>query len=1073
MTTSEALPSELSKVEQTCIDQLTAVGWEHIQGDIDVPYLTERESFRDVLLLARLHDAIKRINLDENGNEWLDDSRIASAVDDLQRLGEHKLMESNRVATDLLLRGTVVEGVPEMDGGREQTVRYVDSGHPERNDFLVINQFRVDRPGGRGFITPDLVLFVNGIPLVVIECKSPAATDPMESGITQLLRYSNQRDWLEEDEDEGAEKLFHYNQFLVSTFFYEARVAGIGSSYEHFLEWKDTSPTPVADVAAQLGVERPYSQQLLVAGMLRPETLLDIVRNFVLFDDSGGRTIKIVPRYQQYRAVDQAIARLQNGKTRLAHGERDERGGVIWHTQGSGKSLTMVFLVRKMRTLTKLRRFKVVMVTDRIDLERQLSGTAALTGESLRKATSGAKLREILAETGPDLVFATIQKYRETDDDAPADGETAEQFPVLNEDDEILVIVDEAHRSHSKTWHANLMEALPNSAKIGFTGTPIMLGAKKQTREIFGEFIDVYTIKQSELDGATVPILYEGRTAEGIVADGGSLDERFEDMFAERTPEELALIKAKYATSGNVLEAEKLIAAKAADMLRHYVDAVLPNGFKAQVVATSRRAAIRYRIAFEKARDELVAELVALDPRLLDLSPDDVDKLSESEQFLVRAHTHLPLLRELEFATVISKEHNQPGSWDEWSDKSKSEARITRFKKSLQEDKLAFLCVKSMLLTGFDAPVEQVLYLDRSMRGHELLQAIARVNRTRLGKRAGFVVDYYGVARHLKAALAVYADEDVEGALTSIKDELPKLADRHRRVLSVFTERDLDINNEDACVELLRDVKIRADFIAKLKKFLETLDVVLPRREALPYMKDARRLGFINKSAANLYRDSELNLVGAGPKVRKLIDEFVASQGVDPKIPPISILDASFEEKVEAHTSPRTKASEMEHAARHHIRVHVDEDPVHFERLSERLEGILEEFHEHWDALVDALRKFTEEVRAGREQDATGLDPKTQLPFLDILLDEATDGQQPSDAQVHRYAELTVELVEHLRQEVRLVDFWRNPHSQGVLRNWIAVDFLDANDVVPFERQQAVADRLVELAKALHTRLAA
>jgi type I restriction enzyme R subunit len=1065
------LPNELTKVEQTCVAQLQPMDWQYIEGDIDVPYLTERDSFRDVLLLGRLRDAVKRINVDDAGHPWLDDSRVAHAVDELQRLGEHKLMEANRVATDLLLRGTVVEGVPEMDGGRDQTVRYIDFEHPERNDFLVINQFRVDRPGGRGFITPDIVLFVNGIPLVVIECKSPAATDPMEEGITQLLRYSNQRDWLEEEEDEGAEKLFHYNQLVVSTFFYEARVAGIGAGYEHFLEWKDTSPTPVADVAAELGVEHPHSQQLLVAGMLRPEALLDIVRNFILFDEADGRTIKVVPRYQQYRAVQQAIGRLQAGKTRREHGEADQRGGVIWHTQGSGKSLTMVFLVRKMRTLPNLRRFKLVMVTDRIDLQRQLSNTAALTGETLRKARSASKLKEILREEGPDLVFATIQKYRQSDDEVQATGE--ELFPILNEDEEILVLVDEAHRTQSNTLHANLIRALPNCAKIGFTGTPIMIGEKKKTREIFGEFIDVYTIKQSELDGATVPILYEGRTAEGIVADGSSLDERFEDMFRERTPEELALIKAKYATSGDVLEAPKLIAAKAGDMLRHYVDVVLPNGFKAQVVSTSRRAAIRYRVAFEEARDVLLQELENLDPNLAQLSPDEVEALDDEQQFLVRAHAYLETIRELEFATVMSKKHNQAGSWDEWSDKQKSEARIERFKKPLAEDKLAFLCVKSMLLTGFDAPVEQVLYLDRAMRGHELLQAIARVNRTRLGKSCGFVVDYFGVARHLRDALAVYAEEDVQGALTSIKDELPKLDDRHCRVLNVFEEHDIKVQDVDACVELLRDVKIRADFIAKFKKFTESLDVVLPRPEALPYTRDAKLLGFINKSAANLYRDSQLNLVGAGNKIRKLIDEFVTAQGVDPKIPPISILDAKFKETVEAHTSPRAKASEMEHAARHHIRVHFEEDPVYFETLSERLEGILHDFEDRWNDLVDALKKFTDEVRAGRRGDETGLDPKTELPFLDLLLQEAANGQPVPKEQVARCAELTVELVQHLRQEVQLVDFWRNAYAQNVLRKWVAVDFLDANDLVPFHRQEAVADRLVELAKALHVRLEA
>jgi type I restriction enzyme R subunit len=350
---------------------------------------------------------------------------------------------------------------------------------------------------------------------------------------------------------------------------------------------------------------------------------------------------------------------------------------------------------------------------------------------------------------------------------------------------------------------------------------------------------------------------------------------------------------------------------------------------------------------------------------------------------------------------------------------------------------------------------------------------IARVNRTKLGKECGFVVDYFGVARHLKQALAVYADEDVEGALTSVKDELPKLEDRHRRVVNVFEERNVKIQDIDACVELLRDVKLRAEFIAKLKQFVETLDVVLPRPEALRFTHDARLLGFINKSAGNLYRDSQLNLIGAGNKVRRLIDEYVTAKGVDPKIPPISIMDARFEETVEAHTSKRAKASEMEHAARHHIRVHFQEDPVYFESLSERLEQILHDFEEHWDELVDALKRFTDEVRAGRRQDETGLDPKTELPFLDLLVEEASNGQPVSKDELAKYADLAVELVGHLRQEVRLVDFWRNVHAQNTLRKWIAVDFLDANDLVPFERQEAVADRLVELAKALHTRLAA
>ncbi len=1069
------LPNEYTEVEQPLIEQLKGLGWAHLPGDIDVPYLTERQSFREVLLLDRVKAALRCLNLDEDGQPWLDESRVNQAAGDLERLGAHKLMEANQVATDLLLRGTVVEGDPDRSGGREQTVRFIDFEHPERNDFLVINQFRVDPPwasGDREFIIPDAVLFVNGIPLVVVECKSPAITNPMEEGIDQLQRYANQRDWVEDDE--GAEKLFHYNQFMVSTWFYEARVGAIGASFEHYLEWKDTSPTPMAQVAADLGVEKLSSQQMLVAGMLRPDDLLDIVRNFTLFNQVGGRTIKIVARYPQFRAVHEAIQRLQHGQTRMQHGESDQRGGIIWHTQGSGKSLSMVFLVRKMRTLPDLRRFKVVVVTDRKDLEKQLSETAVLTGETVRKATNTHKLQTLLREPGADLVFAMIQKYQNRDEETDSERDM-EPFPVLNESESILVMVDEAHRSHASELHANLLHALPNCARIGFTGTPILMGARKRSHEIFGDFIDRYTLQQSEADGATVPILYEGRTAEGEVADGRSLDALFEDMFRDRSPQELEAIKAKYTTRSNVLEAPKLIQAKAEDMLRHYVSTVLPNGLKAMVVAVSRLAAIRYREALVVAHQKLVKQLAIMARSLDNVSPVELDQYDAEAQFLIESLPYLDTIRRLEFATVISGDHNDNPAWQEWSDRARIDARIERFKKPLvdpdpsRQDGLAFLCVKSMLLTGFDVPVAQVLYLDRDMRGHELLQAIARVNRNSPNKSAGLVVDYYGVARHLKEALIAYSADDVRGVMLSLKDELPKLADRHRRVLALFHDHGIpDIRDTQACIDLLSDIRLRAEFVVKLKQFLESVDTVMPRPEVLPYLPDARLLGFINKVAANLYRDSRLNLAGVGQKVRRLIDEHLIASGVDPRVPPISILDANFEQFVEAHHSDRAKASEMEHAARYYISKHWQEDPAYYRKLSERLEEILRQFEANWAELVEALRVFTREVRQGRPADETGLDPRTQAPFLGILVEEK-DGK-PSAAQVVKLAGLTVEMVDHIRQEIRNVDFWRNVHAQNLLRSWI-VRFLDDHDVVPFKRQQRVADRIVELAKALHVRL--
>lgn len=1084
--------AEFTYVEQPFIDQLVGMGWKLTTGNVDFPSATGRSSFRDVIIHDDLMRALRRINRNAQGDEWLDESRIATAVSPIERLAQPKLMEANQAATELLLKGTTVEGVPGWEQGRTQTVHYIDWDHPENNTFRVVNQFRVDEPGGQAkkCLVPDLVLFVNGIPLVVVECKGPGVQEPIEEAIDQLQRYSNQRSWV--TDKEGNERLFHTNQFVIATSYDEARVGTIGAQAVHYLEWKDTSPVPMAEVAAPLGKDSLSSQEKLVAGMLRPAHLLDLVRHFTLFMQVEGWTIKVVARYQQFRAVRRAIERLLTGKTRQQDGEHDRRGGIVWHTQGSGKSLTMVFLVRTIRTTPALRRFKVVVVTDRKDLEKQLSETAALTGQTVTKARSSERLKALLAEKGPGLVFATIQKYRERDRDADADADAPEvetdaeaipdadarEFPVLNDDESIVVMVDEAHRSHASALHGNLLNALPNCARIGFTGTPILMGERKRTHEIFGDFIDRYSIKQSEEDGATVPILYEGRTTEGAVAEGRDLDEVFEDMFRERTPEELNRIKAKYATKGHVMEAPALIEAKARNMLRHYVDAVLPNGFKAQVVAVSRRATLRYRDAFLKARQELVAEVEGLDPSLLTHDADARATLPERTQFLLRVQAHLPTIKEMEFAPVISGSNNDPPEWKEWTDGGKVEARVTRFKKPLshadseKRDALAILIVKSMLLTGFDAPVEQVLYLDRFMHEHELLQAIARVNRTATKKSAGLVVDYFGIARHLKEALAAYIAEDVEGALQSLKDEIPKLRDRHRRVVSIFTDHGIeDIEDIEVCVELLRDERVRAEFTVKLKYFLSTLDLVLPRPEALPFVKDAKTLAFIQTRARNLYRTGGRPIgKEVGEKVRALIDEHVIALGINPTIPPISIMDAEFAQHVEKQGSPRAKASEMEHALRFHIRKHYDEDPEHFDLLSERLTKILTDLKDRWDELVQALRTFVTEVEAGRQQDATGLDPETQAPFLGILRQEMVGEADLPPDRLMTLCQITVELVEHIQQEIRLVGFWQNVHAQTVLRKWI-FQYLDSKDVLPIERLPGMADRIVELAKANHGKL--
>lgn len=1101
---------ELEDVEKPFVDQLTSMGWHYVSGDIDAPAMTGRSGFNEVIQEGALRHKLRELNL-RDGQPWLDDGRISEAVSAITRIAVPRLLEANQVATELLLKGITVDGLPGWDGGRGQTIQYIDWSNPDNNQFTVINQFRVDCPpgynSGKGFIIPDLVLLVNGIPVVVVECKSPSVPEPLAEAVNQLRRYSNQRRANYEVEDnEGNETLFYTNQLMIAASFDEARVGCIGGMFEHFSRWKTVASVAEpqrteANVAVALGKSQLSEQQRLIAGMLDRANLLDLIRHYMLFMQVGGQTIKTVCRYQQYRAVNKAIQKLQTGKTRQQEGEHDRRGGIIWHTQGSGKSLTMVFLVRKLRTDPQLRRFKVVVVTDRKDLQAQLSTTAALTGEMVELATSTVAVKNLVRRKGPGLIFAMIQKYRENDA-AGEPGLTAEDIPaswksekasepqppiysadhpeILNDDDTILVLVDEAHRTQAGDLHANLLAGLPNCARIGFTGTPIIMGEKKRTHEIFGEFIDRYTIRESEQDGSTVPVLYEGRTAKGAIKDGATLDELFEDLFRDYNKEELEAIKQKYATKGQIFDAPALIVDKARDMLRHYVTNILPNGYKAQVVAYSRLAAIRYVKALEAARTDLLAEAEILTPEDKALDDEALCQRPPKVQAVVQAWRYRDTLKTIEFAAIISGGNNDDSAWKQWTDAPAQELRIKRFKKPLfhaqpeKTDPLAFLVVKSMLLTGFDAPIEGVMYLDRPIREAELLQAIARVNRTGHGKRAGIVVDYYGLAHHLKEALAVYADEDLQGALQSLKDEVPILRDRHARLVELFRSRGIDgLDDTESCVEALADERLRAEFTVKLKLFLNTLDLVLPRPEGLPFTRDAKKLSYIYARARNRYKDTPVLGKDVGAKVRKLIDDHVISLGIDPKIPPISLTDADFETHVARQHNDRAKASEMEHAIRSHIRKHLDEDPVLFRKLSEKLRDILEKLGEQWGELVTALQKVINELRVGKpiiDEELPEL-PEHYRPFLRMILDTIVGDSKPDEELMHRVMDLTAEVVDLITGELTPT-FWRpnKKPDQDALSTRI-FEQLMASRMMEASKVEALTDKLLELARANQQRL--
>ncbi|WP_292759275.1 HsdR family type I site-specific deoxyribonuclease [Nostoc sp. NOS(2021)] len=1073
---------EYTSTELPTIEQLQkmrqlpgGLGWEYIEANHLATTPEQRDNYHEVLLIPRLQRQLREINPDANGQPWLDERRINQAISQLQNLGPGKLMEKNETLTKLLLTGVKVEGLT----GKQTSINLIDFDHPERNDFLAISQFRIDPPGvkgPKGHYRPDIILFVNGIPLVVIECKAPGA-DMLKSGIQDLLTYSNQR---HSQQPEGIERLFHYNQLMISCTSGRAVVGTVGSQPKHYLEWKDTSPFDssfIAQVCSQnfsvdLSAEAPTTnedlidisglnrRQQLIAGMLHPANLLDILRHYILFTTKHNRRIKIVPRYQQFRGVSKAVDRLLHGKTKTEHGSQDQRGGIIWHYQGSGKSLDMVFILRKLRTIPQLQQFKAVIVTDRTDLEDQLSETATLSGQTLQVAQNIKDLAKKLRQTGPGIVFGMVQKFNKINEPKEY-ADIDELNNALNPSEDILLLIDEAHRSHNKTLHAYLSAALPNCAKIGFTGTPIISAQKKKTAEIFANdenpYIDIYSIRDSQKDKVTVPIFYEGLETMGAVKGATTLDQLFEVLFQDYTPEERAAIKSKYAGKKNVLNAKELMKSKARHILRHYVTRIMPDKFKAQVAASDRQACVLYQEYLTAAKTELIQEL---ESKAVILQSLKLESAPAEYRTLVQAYPYLDTIKRLEFAAIISANSKQdPQAWKQWTDENNQTTYKNRFWKNLDEDGLAFLIVNNKLLVGFDAPLEQVLYVDRSLVEHDLLQAIARTNRTAEGKDYGLIVDYYGI--DIAAAMSVYDQEDVDGAWFDIQEELPKLDETHRWVMNFWQERNLNIDDDkEACVNILNhDERSRAEFYQLLREFLQGMDAFLPRPQALRYLKDAKKLGELKKLVDDIFRDERPE--DAKEKVQALIDEHIQSQGINLKVSPVNILDLDFEQRVQQRHSVQTRAAEMEHAIRYHIRTHLDDDPVYYRNLSDKLEEILQRLGDNWNAIATEFLNLAQKVRAEQTEVSENQPSARIRPFFNVLIDTLESPTPEISTQLQNF---TTELVDFIYNQSHLIGFWNDLVARDNLRKQIWLELEDLN-LFPDSKLDDLADQITQLAE--------
>lgn len=1054
---------EKNHVEEPFLKQLENIPglpWKVLRlemGQGQTPQQTQRDDFAQVLMKKDLETALRKIN------PWLNEPQLFEAVGDISSFEGDNLYKNNQHILELLIHGTKVQRqTPE--GIRYEPVFYIDYENIENNSFVAVSQFKIRIIGTDKHIYPDIICFVNGIPVSVIECKSPKAKEPIPEAIDQLMRYCEQRDYAKE----GSRLLFFYNQFIIATCRNKAKFGTVTTHIEkHFYRWTDPYPDTVETLAEYCNPQKTYfvdsegnddedisldirtspnDQQRLVHGMFKPENLLSIIRTFSVWTTTdNGEPIKVVGRYQQLRAVKKTVERLLTGKN------RDERGGIIWHTQGSGKSLTMVFLIREMYLHPLLQSYKVVLLTDRTQLDDQIKETAQSVGYTINDPKNISELKTILKTNTSEIVSAMIHKFQERD------YQTA--FPELNTGEKILILTDEAHRSQYTKLGANLDKALPNATRIAFTGTPIA-----RTEKTFGEYIDKYTMRQAIKDGVTLEIVYEGRTHEAGIDDQSAADKKFQDVFRDYNVGEQIDILA-YGTKRAYLESEETIKEKALDMLRHYVRFVFPNGYKAQVVTVSKEAAHRYNLAFQRAKTKIIEELEIDNP--YNLSIENIEKL--------------------ETAVVISDvNHNDQPDLKQYADGKARKLAISGFKlkfgktekvdnsdESKANGNIGILIVVDMLLTGFDAPIEQVMYLDKVIINHNLLQAIARVNRVYdESKKVGFVVDYVGMGNHMKRALDAYWEkeqEEITGCLLDNSELMAELKNAHEELKAVFENNGLsDYSDPDDIFNLFYDEDIRNAFMEVFNRFSKALDNVFPRKEALDYIQELNRFSEINTLASQHFRDQRLSMKGVSEKLRKVTDEFLKSKGIETKVEPISILDDKFFDNIKFHKRVRTKAAEVEHAIRHFIEINVDEDPELYASFAEELSRILAAFKENWDEIYRLLEELRQKIKTAQQEDTKGLNRKTQMPIYRKLYALIYDKKEElSEDEENNLIIWTKEIYGMLKIELALIGFWANPASVARLRGEISNFIADQCNKIPlaFKNRNEIAQEILAWAK--------
>jgi type I restriction enzyme, R subunit len=964
----------------------------HLLQHLGYQYITPTEALAlrggkrgRVVLDAVLLEQLKKLNQITFKGEKHDftDANLRAAADALTDVPFDGVVKTNEQIFDLLTLGKSLEQT--IEGNKKSySVKYIDWDTPENNVFHVADEFEVERTASHDTRRPDIVLFVNGIPLAVIECKRPDEQDAVEVGISQTLR--NQR-------NDEIPHLFVFSQVLLSICQNMGKYATAGTPKKFWAAWREENApdldttlaklinTPLTAVQqsrvfesrppktaarmtqlAAAGHRLPSPQDRALYCLLRPERLLELTYRYTLFDKAA----KKVARYQQFFAIRETMALVTRAK-----GDEKRPGGVIWHTTGSGKSLTMVMLAKALSLEPTIKNPRVVIVTDRVDLDVQIYKTFLACRKSVEKAKSGEHLVELVTQGKADIITTIIDKFESAANKLRDHGSN------------VFVLVDESHRSQYGVAHAKMKQVFPNACFIGFTGTPL-LKDEKNTAQKFGGFIHSYPMRQAVEDKAVTPILYEGRVSE-LHGDEKAIDKWFDRITKDLSDDQKADLKKKFRREEELTKTSERLYEIAFDIATHFTENFKGTNFKGQFAVSSKAVALKYHKLFAEIGEAHPKRKVTT--RIV-ISPPDTREDNETIE-----EQDVPEIQK--FWTAMMTEFG--------SEKKYVEGIIEAFEKKAEPE---IIIVVDKLLTGFDAPCNTVLYVDKRLKDHNILQAIARVNRLFDGKDFGLVIDYRGIFGELDAAVKKYDalsgfdDEDIEGTFTPVEEEIGKLKERHTNVWAVFAA----VGNKkdtEAMQQHLRPEDVRQDFYTALNQFAKTLQIAVGSAkfhedtdaklvaryvDDLKYFRNLRAAVKQRYNEAVDYREYE-------DQIRNMVDKYIGADEVKRVIQPVNIFQvSSLADELEGIDGSAAKADFIASRVKKTCTEKLEEDPVLWQKLSQVIDEAIKAYLEKRTTEEEYLQTMLKAWKEAQEQGASKLPGELQghpdaKAYFRLLLD--------------------------------------------------------------------------------------